>query len=83
MDEKIKAIEKNDTWELTTLSEGHKSTGVKWIYKKKKNAQGHIEKYKARLVAKGYKQQFGIDYEEVFTLVTCMETIRLLISITA
>ena len=56
MDEEIKAIEKNDTWELTTLPEGHKSIDVKWVYKKKKNAHGHIEKYKERLVAKGYKQ---------------------------
>ncbi|XP_074378306.1 uncharacterized protein LOC141719820 [Apium graveolens] len=32
MDEEIGAIKKNDTWELTDLSEGHKAIGVKWFY---------------------------------------------------
>ncbi|KAE8735550.1 Beta-galactosidase 8 isoform 1 [Hibiscus syriacus] len=31
MDEEIKAIEKNDTWELTSLPKGHKAIGVKWV----------------------------------------------------
>ncbi|GJV20715.1 retrovirus-related pol polyprotein from transposon TNT 1-94 [Tanacetum coccineum] len=55
MEEEIKSIEKNDTWELTTLPKGQKAIGVKWVYKAKKNAKGEIEKYKARLIAKGGK----------------------------
>jgi Reverse transcriptase (RNA-dependent DNA polymerase) len=66
MDDEIHAIEKNDTWELTSLPSGHKAIGVKWVYKKKMSPQGEVEKYKARLVVKGYKQQAGVDYEEVF-----------------
>nr|GEY21750.1 hypothetical protein [Tanacetum cinerariifolium] len=30
MNEEIKSIEKNDTWELTTLLKGQKAIGVKW-----------------------------------------------------
>ncbi|KAE8684274.1 hypothetical protein F3Y22_tig00111146pilonHSYRG00032 [Hibiscus syriacus] len=65
MDEEIKAIEKNDTWELTSLPKGHKAIGVKWVYKTKQNAKGEIERHKARLVAKGYSQKAGIDYDEM------------------
>ncbi|XP_042436849.1 uncharacterized mitochondrial protein AtMg00820-like [Zingiber officinale] len=83
MDEEMKAIEKNETWHLTTLPNGHKPIGVKWVYKIKKNAQGEIEKYKARLVAKGYKQKVDIYYKELFTLVARIESIRLIISLTA
>ncbi|KAJ3705098.1 hypothetical protein LUZ61_008803 [Rhynchospora tenuis] len=83
MEEEIRAIEKNNTWELANLPEGQKAIGVKWVYKIKKNHKGEVEKYKARLVAKGYKQQAGIDYEEVFAPVARMETIRLLISLAA
>ena len=66
MDLEIKAIEKNGTWELTTLPVGAKRIGVKWVFKTKLNENGEVDKYKARLVAKGYSQQFGIDYNEVF-----------------
>jgi len=61
---KIKAIEENETWELTTLPEGAKKIGMKWVYKTKLNEKGEVDKFKARLVAKGYSQQHGIDYNE-------------------
>lgn len=83
MEEEIKSITKNDTWELTTLPQGHKAIGVRWVYKEKKNAKGDVERYKARLVAKGYSQRQGIDYDEVFAPVTHLETIRLIISLAA
>jgi hypothetical protein len=42
-----------------------------------------LKKNKAKLVAKGYKQQYGVDYEDVFAPVVRMETIRLMISLAA
>ncbi|RDY04652.1 hypothetical protein CR513_11616, partial [Mucuna pruriens] len=49
MEEEIKAIKKNDTWELSNLPKGHEAIGVKWVFKIKKNAKGEVERYKARL----------------------------------
>ncbi|GJX04141.1 kinase-like domain, phloem protein 2-like protein, partial [Tanacetum coccineum] len=62
----LDSINRNNTWELTTLPKGHKAIGLKWVFKTKKDANGNIVKHKARLVAKGYIQEHGIDFEEVF-----------------
>ena len=62
MDDEIEAIERNDTWELTDLPKGHKTIGVKWVFKTKIKENGEVDKYKACLVAKGYKQEYAINY---------------------
>jgi len=67
IDEKIYAIQKNNTWELTILSQNHKAIGVRWVHKIKHTEDREVDRYKARLVAKGYRQMCGINYEEVFT----------------
>ncbi|CAM8953938.1 unnamed protein product [Rhodiola kirilowii] len=83
MDAEIASIEKNDTWELTTLPVGKKSIGVKWVYKTKCRPDGHVDRLKARLVVKGYRQKPGIDYFEVFAPVARMDTIRMIIALAA
>ncbi|KAJ7980732.1 Retrovirus-related Pol polyprotein from transposon TNT 1-94 [Quillaja saponaria] len=81
MNDEIEAIEKNDTWELSELPKGHKTIGVKWVFKTKLRENGEVDKYKARLVAKGYKQEYGVDYTEVFAPVARHDTIRLVIAL--
>jgi hypothetical protein len=68
---------------LSSLPDGAKAIGVKWIYKTKYNEMGEIEKHKARLVAKGYSQKYGIDYNEVFAPVARWDTIRTVIALAA
>nr|CAN63536.1 hypothetical protein VITISV_002860 [Vitis vinifera] len=78
MDAEIAAIERNDTWELCDLPKGQKTIGVKWVYKTKLKENGEVDKHKACLVAKGYKQEFGVDYKEVFASIARHDTIKLL-----
>jgi hypothetical protein len=54
MDEEIAALDKNEAWDLVELLTRRNLIGNKWVFKKKLNAEGKVEKYKARLVAKGY-----------------------------
>jgi len=53
------------------------------VYKTKYKSSGEIDRFKARLVAKGYKQNPSIDYFEVFAPVARLDTIRMLISLSA
>jgi hypothetical protein len=79
MDEDMVALDANATWELMTLPKDKKSIGCKWVYKVKHNADGSMNKYKARLVTKGYAQTYGINYEETYSPVAKMTTIRAII----
>ena len=60
-----------------------KIIGVKWVYKRKKDATGEVVKYKGRLVAKGFLQRKGFDYEETFAPVAKMNSVRSIIAMAA
>ena len=79
MDEEMRALEKNQTWDIVELPKGKKTVGCKWIFNVKYKANGTLERYKARLVAKEYTQTYDIDYQETFAPVAKMNTIRILI----
>ena len=53
----------------------------KWVFKKKLNAKGKVEKYKSRLVSKGYSQVEGIDFGKIFSHIVKLTSIRIILSI--
>ena len=53
----------------------------KCIFKKKLKSDSSIDKYKAILVAKGFKQKECLDFFDIYSPVTRITSIRLLIAI--
>ncbi|KAJ9565636.1 hypothetical protein OSB04_001602 [Centaurea solstitialis] len=60
-----------------------RAVGRKWVFKKKPDVDGNVHTFKARLVAKGFMQTHGIDYDETFSPVAMLKSIRILMAISA
>lgn len=83
MQHELTALINNDTWDLVDLPKGKKAIGSRWVYKLKYKNDGTIDRHKARLVARGFSRIPGIDFDEKFSPVVKMTTIRCLIAIAA
>lgn len=79
--EEIKALEKNDTWQLCHLPDGKKPSWMQIDILGENNVDGSVNRYKARLVAKGFTQSYGVDYEETVAPVAKLNSVRVLLSL--
>ena len=83
MKSEIGSMYENKVWTLVDLPDDRRAIENKWIFKKKTDANGNVTVYKARLVAKGFRQIQGIDYEETFSPVAKLKSVRIMLAIAA
>ncbi|KAJ9538930.1 hypothetical protein OSB04_031663 [Centaurea solstitialis] len=83
MKAEMQSMYDNQVWELTDLPQHCRAVGRKWVFKKKTDMDGKVHTFKARLVAKGFTQTHGIDYDETFSPVAMLKSIRILMAISA
>nr|CAD40526.2 OSJNBa0023J03.14 [Oryza sativa Japonica Group]CAE02400.1 OSJNBa0024J22.4 [Oryza sativa Japonica Group]CAH66059.1 OSIGBa0125J07.8 [Oryza sativa]CAH66155.1 OSIGBa0113B06.1 [Oryza sativa] len=70
-------------WNLVDSPDDVKAIECKWVFKKKIDVDGNVHIYKARLVAKGFRQIQGVDYDETFSPVAILKSIRIVLAIAA
>ena len=83
MEDEIKSLYENGTYELVELPKGKKALTNKWIFRLKQDQHTFAPRYKARLVVKGFGQRKGIDFDEIFFRVVKMSSIRMVLALAA
>jgi hypothetical protein len=73
----------NQVWTLVDIPSDRKAVENKWIFKKKTDTDSNVTVYKAWFVMKGFRQIQGVDYNEIFSLVAMLKSIRILLAIAA
>ena len=70
----------NKVWTLIDLPKDRRAIEIKWIFKRKTDADSSVTIYKARIVAKGFRQVQGVDYDEIFSLVAMLKSVRIMLA---
>jgi hypothetical protein len=83
MKSKIRSMYNNQVWTLVDIPNDRKAIENKLIFKKKTDRDNNVTIYKARLVAKGFQQIQGVDYDETFSPMVMVKSIRILLAIAA
>ena len=83
MQEEMKSLLENDTYELVKLPKGMRVLKNKWVFRIKNEEHNSMPRYKARLVVRGFSQRKGVDYEEIFSPVVRMSSIRAVLGLAA
>ena len=82
MYDEMNSLKKNNTFDLVELPNGRKVLKNKWVFKLKQG-DSDLVKHKARLVVKGFGQKKGVDFDEIFSPIVKMSSIRVILGLVA
>ncbi|XP_061342971.1 probable 3-hydroxyisobutyryl-CoA hydrolase 2 [Gastrolobium bilobum] len=83
MQDEMKSLHENQTYELTELPQGKRALKNKWVYKIKHKDYGQKQRYKVRIMVKGCNKKKVVDFEEIFYPVVKMTAVRTALAMTA
>ena len=83
MQDEMKSLHENHSFELVKLPKGKRALKNRWVYRVKQEEHTSQPRYKARLVVKGFSQKKGIDFDEIFSPVVKMSSIRVVLGLAA
>ena len=71
----------NKVWTLIDLPNDRWAIKNKWIFKRKTDVDSSVTIYKAQIVANGFRQVQGVVYDEIFSLVSMLKSVRIMLAI--
>ena len=76
--EELKSLKDRGVYDVVDLPKGRRVVKNHWVFNIKPDGC-----YRSHLVAKGFSQVEGIDFDELFSLVVCYETVQLFFAVVA
>ena len=81
MHDELLQFQRNDVWTLVLRPEREHIIDTKWVFHNKTDEEGNVIRNKARPAAQGYSEVEGVDFDESFTPVAHLESIRVLLAL--
>jgi hypothetical protein len=83
IERELAAIADKGTWVDAVAPAGTYPLGHKWVFKTKRDESGNIVKHKARIVAQGFRQIPGLHFNDTFSPVARLTSLRILLTVAA
>ena len=80
MKSEMGSMYENKVWTLMDLPDDRQAIENKWIFKRKTDADSCVTIYKARIVGKGFRQVQGVEYDEIFSLLAILKSVRIMLA---
>ena len=76
MKSEMNSIEENKSWNLVKLLKNRRALQCRWVFQLKEISDLASRKYKVKFVATGFRQEYNVDFGEIFSLIVKMTTLQ-------